>query len=52
MQMKNLALAGQEVVFDVEAIHSFQMSPQYRHRDQICNSRRLIVSRFDGVKYF
>ena len=35
MQMQNLALARQEVVFDVEAIHRFEMAAEDCGRDQL-----------------
>ena len=50
MQAQNFALARQEVVLDVEAVHGFQMPPQNRRRDELSNLRYLIISLFDSME--
>ena len=50
MQVKNLAFARQEIVFDVEPVHGLKMSPKNSDGNQIGNGRGLIVAFFDGVQ--
>ena len=50
VQMKDLALARQEVVLDVEAVHGLKMSAQDRSRDQLGNFGDLVAAALDGVQ--
>ena len=50
MQVQNFALARQEIVLNVEAIHRFEMALKNRDRNQIRDRRGLIVSFLDRVQ--
>ena len=50
MQVQDLALAGQKVVFDVEPIHGFEMAAQHGDRDQVGDRRGFVAAFFDRVQ--
>src|SRR6201987_1036080 len=50
MQVQNLALAREEVVFDVETIHRLEMAPQHGRRDQLSDGGRFTSRIFNGMK--
>src|SRR5579862_1818710 len=50
MQVQNFALARQEVVFDVEPVHGFEMTAQNGRRDQFGNGGRLAGAVFYGMQ--
>ncbi len=50
LEAQNLTLAGQEIVFDVEAQHGFEMATQDRGRDQLGYLCCFIVSLFKLVQ--
>ena len=50
MQMKYLAFARKEIVFDVEPVHRFQMTAKHGGRNQLGNFRGFISPCFDGVQ--
>ena len=52
MQAQDLALAGQEVILDIEAIHGLQMTPQDGDGDHIRDVSHLIVALFDSMQSF
>ncbi len=52
MQMKYFALTWQEVILDVETVHSLKVTPQNRRRDDIGDISHLIAALFDGMQYF
>ena len=50
MQMQNVALPRQEVVFDIETIHGLEMTPQDRDRNHIRDSGTFVVAFLDGMQ--
>ena len=50
MKMENLALARQEVVFNVEPLHGFKMALEHGNRNQVRDRCRLVVPFFNGVQ--
>src|ERR1039458_1399939 len=44
LEAQNLTLAGQEIVFDVEAQHGFEMATQDRGRDQLGCIGRVVIA--------
>ncbi len=52
MQVQDLAFAGKKIVFDVEAIHRFQMAAQHGGRNQVGYRRCLVVAFFNLVERF
>ncbi len=47
---ENLALAGEEVVLDAEALHGFEMTAQDRGGDEVGYLGCIVVADFEGVK--
>ncbi len=52
MQVQDFALARQEVVIDIESLHRLQMAAEHGGRDQICDLRRFVAARLDGMQRF
>ena len=52
MQVQDFALAGKEIVFDVEAVHGFEMAAQDGGRDQFGDRGGFAGGVFDGVERF
>jgi hypothetical protein len=52
MQVQDFALARQEIVLDVEAIHGFEMATQNGGRDQFGDGGQFRCRLFDGVQGF
>ena len=52
MQVQDLALARQEVIFDVEPVHGLQMPAQHRGRDQVRDLGHLVAALLDGMQRF
>src|SRR5579884_621617 len=50
VQMKDLALARQQVVFNAQPQHRFQMPAQNGRRDEVANLRGLACALFNGVQ--
>src|SRR5580692_808672 len=50
MQVENFALAREEIVFDVEAVHGFEMATKDGGRDQLGDGSRLTTGVFDGAQ--
>ena len=50
MQVQDFALAGQEIVFDVEAVHGFEMAAQDGGRNQLRDLGGFVAAFFDGVQ--
>ena len=50
MKMKDLTLARQEIVFNIEAIHGLEMTPQDGNRNHIGNSGAFVVAFLDRVQ--
>jgi hypothetical protein len=50
MQVEDFALAWQEVVFDVEAVHGFEMTAKHGGRNQIGDGGGLVVPFFDRME--
>ena len=50
MQMKNLALAWQKVVGDVQPLHGLQVPRQHRRRQQVGDLCRLALAVFQGMQ--
>ena len=46
-EVQNLALAGQEIVFDVEAQHGFEMAAEDGGRDQLGDFGGLVAALLD-----
>ena len=52
MKMEDIALARQEVIFDVETIHGLEMTPEDRDRNHVSDSGTLIIALLDRVQRF
>ena len=50
MQVQDFALAGKEVVFDVEPVHRLKMAAEHGDGDQIGDRGGFIAAFFDGVQ--
>ena len=50
MQVQDLALARQEVVFDVEPVHGLEMAAQHGDRDQVGDGGGFARGVFDGMQ--
>ena len=48
--MENLALARQEVIFDVEPVHSLEVAAKNGGRNQIGKGGSFIAAFFDGMQ--
>ena len=48
--MENFTLARQEVVFNVQPVHGFEVSLKHSNGNQVRNRRRLIVSFLNRVQ--
>src|SRR5579862_4770548 len=52
MEVENFALAREEVIFDVEAVHGFEVAAEDCNRDEFGDSGGFIASLLDGVQGF
>ena len=52
MQLQNFALAGKEIVFNVEPVHGLKMAAQHGNRNQIGDRGSFRRSVFNGVQSF
>ena len=52
VQVQDLAFARQEIVFDLEAVHGFEVATQYCGRDQLGDCRSFAAGIFDRMKRF
>src|SRR5919197_5010655 len=52
MQVQDLALAGEEVIFNSEAIHRLQMTAQNGHRDEVSDGCGLVIPFLDRMQHF
>ncbi len=50
LEVQNLALAGQEIVLDVQPQHGFKMAAQHRGRDQLGHLGRLVAAMLNLVQ--
>ena len=50
MEGENLALAGEEVVLDAEALHGLEMTAQDGGGDEVGYLGRVVVADFEGVE--
>ncbi len=48
--MQNLALAGEEIVLDVEPLHGLEMAMEDGGGDEVGDLGGLVASGFEGVK--
>ena len=50
MQVEDFAFAGEEVVFDVEAVHGLEMASEHGGRDQVGDGRSFAARVFNRVQ--